>query len=109
MCPETIRWRAFECMQFAQNSRDPQHRAVLLELARSWAGLANAVERYQQFAEAAEGKLVNGADPKGKARQTNRLRSRIRPPDRTSRSPYVHAKRSPERLAGKRRRAGGGS
>jgi hypothetical protein len=98
MCPETIRWRAFECMKFAQNTGDPQHRALLLELARSWADLANAVEHYQEFAEAAEGSLIDGVDPKAKAREQRVTRARRK----RARSSSVHRRRRRGQVSSKR-------
>ena len=68
MSPETIRWRVIECMQLAQKPTDPQHRALLLDLAHCWADLANAVERYQLFIEAAEAVPINDARPKARPR-----------------------------------------
>jgi hypothetical protein len=82
MCPETIRWRAIECMQFAQNPAEPEYRALLLDLAHCWANLANAVERYQLFAEtaeaakAAEPVLPNDVRPKRRLRTPRAARRR---------------------------------
>jgi hypothetical protein len=45
--PETFRSRALECMLLAQALGASRHRALLLDLARSWAELANAAEEFQ--------------------------------------------------------------
>ena len=55
MSPETIRHRALECMRLAQDIDDPDHRSLLLDMAHSWADLANAADRFQLMAEAEEG------------------------------------------------------
>jgi hypothetical protein len=55
MSPETIRRRALECMRLAQDIDDPDHRLLLLDMARSWADLANAADRFQLMAEADAG------------------------------------------------------
>jgi hypothetical protein len=77
MCPDTIRWRTLECLLFAQHTIvEPVHRALLLDLAHSWAKLANAIERYQLFVESAEAKLVNRVEPKKRLRDTRTARRR---------------------------------
>jgi hypothetical protein len=55
MSPEAIRHRALECMRLAQDTEDPDHRTLLLDMAHSWADLANAADRFQLMAEAGEG------------------------------------------------------
>jgi hypothetical protein len=78
MAPETVRWRAIECMQLAQKPAEPQHRALLLDLAHCWADLANAVERYQLFIEAtdeaAEARSIDGARRKAQPRTPRAVR-----------------------------------
>jgi hypothetical protein len=101
MCPETIRRRAFECMQFAQNTDDPQHRAVLLELARSWAELANAMEQYQRFTETAEPLVISRVDPKEMG-QKPRVVQRRRDRADQARSPKVHHRRKQAQVLPKR-------
>jgi hypothetical protein len=54
MAPETIRARALECLQLSQNAKRPQHRALLLDIAYCCADLANALDRFQAFAEVDE-------------------------------------------------------
>jgi hypothetical protein len=93
MCPKTIRSRTLECMLFAQHARDPQHQALLLNLAHSWANLANALDRYQLFAEAAEATLIS--DAKSKERPCNpRAAARVRKNlNRLTRSPSLYRRR----------------
>jgi hypothetical protein len=55
MSPEAIRHRALECMRLAQDTEDLDHRTLLLDMAHSWADLANAADRFQLMAEAGEG------------------------------------------------------
>ena len=54
--PETFRSRALECMRLAQALRASRHRTLLLELARSWAELANWAEAFQALIEAPIGR-----------------------------------------------------
>jgi hypothetical protein len=89
MSPEIIRRRAIECMQLAQKPAEPQHRVLLLDLAHSWASLANAVERYQSFIEAAETGKIDNARLKTGPRSPRAAR----PPRKginLNRSPSVH-------------------
>jgi len=91
MSPETIRRRAIECMQLAKNKGDPPHRALLLDLAHCWANLANAMERYQLFAEAAEARSAGRAARKARPRNSRAAR----PPRRRTGSDRLspHARR----------------
>ena len=57
MSPETIRARALECMQLAQNTEDGHHRSHLLDVGHLCADLANALDRFQLFADAVEESL----------------------------------------------------
>jgi len=96
MSPETVRCRAIECMQLAQKPTDPQHRALLLDLAHCWANLANAVDRYQVFIDAAEAGSVDGARPKTRPRAPRAAR----PPRKRiklNRSPSAHHAHRPTR------------
>ena len=69
MSPETLRGRALECMRLAQTVRDPRHRTLLLEMAHSWAELANSAERLQAMvAESAS--LFAGGEIKPRRRRT---------------------------------------
>jgi hypothetical protein len=97
-------------MQFAQNPAEPQRRALLLDLAHCWASLANAIERYQLFAEAAEAvetKLINDVRPKRRPpnpRAAGRRRKRADHPARSSslRQPRRQARALPRRgIAGR--------
>jgi len=40
MRPKTFRSAAFECVHLAQKSDEPEHRSLLIDMARSWADLA---------------------------------------------------------------------
>jgi hypothetical protein len=55
--PETFRSRALECMRLAQALGASRHRTLLLELARSWAELANSAEAFQALVDRAAGPL----------------------------------------------------
>jgi hypothetical protein len=93
MCPETIRSRTLECMLFAQHTGDPHHQALLLDLAHSWANLANALDRYQLFAEAAEAKLIYGRKSEERPhspRVAQRVRKKL---NRLTRSPSLYRRR----------------
>ena len=54
MSPKTIRARTLECIHLAQNTKNAHHKSLLLEVAHSCADLANALDRFQIFAQAAE-------------------------------------------------------
>ena len=54
MSPETIRARALECMHLAQSTEDDYHRSHLLDVGHLCADLANALDRFQLFADAVE-------------------------------------------------------
>jgi hypothetical protein len=94
MCPKTIRSRTLECMLFAQHTiSDPEHQALVLDLAYCWANLANTLDRYQLFAEAAEAKLINGAKSKERPRSPKveqRVRKKL---NRLTRSPSLYRRR----------------
>jgi hypothetical protein len=68
MSPETIRAHALECMCLALSVNDLKHRSLLLEMAHRWADLANSFDRFQAFAESAEGTAANGVTPRLNAR-----------------------------------------
>jgi hypothetical protein len=105
MCPETIRWRAIECMQLAQDPAEPEYRALLLDLAHCWANLANAVERYQLFAEAAEAAKsveavsVNDVRPKRRLRNPRAARPRRKRADLARSSPVHKPRRQARSLS----------
>jgi len=44
-----FRSHAVECMRLAQEASDPEHRSLLLVMARSWAVLAESAEKIQVF------------------------------------------------------------
>jgi hypothetical protein len=58
MSPETICTFVFECLQLAQKTKDPQHRALLLDIVSSCRDLSNALDRFQVFADQFEDKLI---------------------------------------------------
>jgi hypothetical protein len=47
--PQMFRSHAVECMRLAQEASDPEHRSLLLVMARSWAVLAESAEKIQVF------------------------------------------------------------
>ena len=47
--PQVFRSHAVECMRLAQEARDPEHRSLLLVMARSWAVLAESAEKIEVF------------------------------------------------------------
>ncbi len=47
--PQMFRSHAVECMRLAQETRDPEHRSLLLVMARSWAVLAESAEKIQVY------------------------------------------------------------
>ncbi len=47
--PQLFRSHAVECMRLAQQASDPEHRALLLVMAQSWAVLAESAEKMQVF------------------------------------------------------------
>jgi hypothetical protein len=51
MSPETIRANALECLKLAQQTTGAEHKSLLLTLAHSWADLANAADRFQEYAD----------------------------------------------------------
>lgn len=55
--PETFRSRALECLRLAQSLGASRHRTLLMELARSWAELANSAEAFQALVDRAAGPL----------------------------------------------------
>jgi hypothetical protein len=57
MSPEAIRARTLECIHLAQNTKDAHHQSLLLDVAHLCADLANALDRFQLFAEAADESL----------------------------------------------------
>ena len=70
MSPKTIRARTLECIHLAQNTKNAHHKSLLLEVAHSCADLANALDRFQIFAQAAEiPSLVPRALKSGAARR----------------------------------------
>jgi uncharacterized protein (DUF885 family) len=54
MSPKTIRARTLECIHLAQHTENAHHKSLLLDVAHSCADLANALDRFQVFAQAAE-------------------------------------------------------
>jgi hypothetical protein len=69
--PETFRSRALECVRLAQALGASRHRTLLLDLARSWAELANAAEEFQALVDRAAGPLrvqVKAATRRGQAK-----------------------------------------
>jgi hypothetical protein len=69
--PETFRSRALECVRLAQALGASRHRTLLLDLARSWAELANAAEAFQALIDRAAGPLrihVKTATRRGRAK-----------------------------------------
>jgi hypothetical protein len=57
MNPEAIRARTLECTHLAQNAKNAHHQSLLLDVAHLCADLANALDRFQLFAEAADESL----------------------------------------------------
>jgi hypothetical protein len=106
MSPETIRPRALECMRLAQNLTESQHRTLLLDLAHCWANLANAMDRYQLFAEAMQAGSIDDVRPRARPRPQRAVRPpRRRPGLKGSSSAHRgrrQAKASPlQRIAGR--------
>jgi hypothetical protein len=93
MGPKTIRSRALECMQLAQNTAEPRHQAILLDMAHCWANLANAADRFALFVEAVEPRLK-------KPRRARERAERKIPGTRPSKM-IVHSARSFRRPARK--------
>ena len=58
MSPETICAFVFECLQLAQKTKDPQHRALLLDIVCSCRDLSNALDRFQVFADQCEDNVI---------------------------------------------------
>ena len=54
MGPEAFRIQAEECMRLADDACDPQHRAMLYNMARTWGVLAESAEKLQIFLERRE-------------------------------------------------------
>lgn len=76
MSPEAIRGRALECVHLAQNTADLQHRALLLNMAYSWADLANSADQFQMMIEAAEGGSNDLVGPRFRGRKARPPRAR---------------------------------
>lgn len=53
MRPKAFRSLALECVHLAQKSDDPERRSLLMDMAHSWADLANLAERFQRSVETA--------------------------------------------------------
>ena len=53
MCPDMFRRLAVECLQLAQKAGDPERRSLLIDMAYSWAKLANSAERFERLVETA--------------------------------------------------------
>jgi hypothetical protein len=52
MSPEVFRSLAVECLQLAQKPGDSERQSLLIDMADSWASLANSAERFQMLVEA---------------------------------------------------------
>jgi len=81
MCPETFRSLAVESLQLAQKAGDLGRRSLLIEMAHSWADLANLAERFERLVETAalEHPPEHSATPAIKAREWRLPHSRRRP------------------------------
>jgi len=79
MSPETIRNRALECTHLAQTVHDPQHRSVLLNMAHSWADLANTADQFQLLVGVAEKTLTGRVKPRARIGKARPVRRRGRP------------------------------
>jgi hypothetical protein len=53
MCPDMFRRLAVECLQLAQKAGDPERRSLLIDMAHSWADLANSAGRFERLVETA--------------------------------------------------------
>jgi hypothetical protein len=53
MSPEMFRSLAIECLQLAQKPGDSERQSLLIDMADSWADLANSAERFQLLVEMA--------------------------------------------------------
>jgi hypothetical protein len=49
--PKKCRDRALECMELARNTKTPQHKQALTDIAQSWINLACEVERTTELLE----------------------------------------------------------
>jgi hypothetical protein len=57
MCPDMFRTLALECVQLARRTDNPERRSLLIDMAHSWADLANSAERFEQLVEKAAVKM----------------------------------------------------
>jgi len=53
MCPDMFRTLAVECLQLVQKTDNPERRSLLIDMAYSWAKLANSAERFERLVETA--------------------------------------------------------
>ena len=58
MSPETICAFALECLELARNTKDPHHRALLLDIVCPCKDLASALHRFQLFAEECQDNVI---------------------------------------------------
>src|SRR3979490_3432127 len=74
MSPETIRGHALECVHLAQNTFDPQHRSLLLDMAHSWADLANTADQFQRLVEASSARWEKNGQQRVRLRKARPAR-----------------------------------
>jgi hypothetical protein len=76
---------ALECTHLAQKVHDPQHRSVLLNMAHSWADLANTAVQFQLLVDVAAKTLTGRVKPRARMGKARPVRRRA-PPRNTLRA-----------------------